>query len=85
MQAGGKMIEKIASAHGENPVEDRIIVGHYRDYAVIQDEIGKLFLIEDKNRILQSGELYMGTSLMPVSCLTVLEQEILYDQFGSEV
>ena len=79
------MIEKIVPAHGESPVEDRIIVGHYLDYAVIQDEMGKLYLTEDKNRILQNGDIYVGDNPRPISCLTVLEQEILYKQFGSEV
>ncbi|MDD6307698.1 MAG: hypothetical protein PUA75_12345 [Clostridiales bacterium] len=52
-----------------------MIVGHYLDYAVIRDELGKLYLNDDKDGILQTGDVYMGINPRSVSCLTVSEQK----------
>ena len=79
------MILKIEPANGEVVIKDRTVIGHYEKFAVIEDESGELYRTEDKERTLQSGELYMGADPEPVSCLPENEQRFIYGQFGSEV
>ena len=79
------MILKVEPANGEVVIKDRMVIGHYENYAVIEDESGELYRTEDKDCLLQSGELYMGANPEPVSCLPENEQIFIYGKFGSGV
>ena len=61
-----------------------IMIGKYKSYAIISDEIGQLFYKLDKNETLSLGEFCEEDNLFPIDNLDEFDRQEIIDIFGDD-
>lgn len=60
---------KVNPEYGAKITDEKVVIGHFKNFAIIEKEDGELFYIVDQNKNLEIGEYVSGNIFRPVSSL----------------
>jgi hypothetical protein len=64
--------------------EEYIVIGSFRDYAIVKNETDDLFVLPDEEKILKEGDLCTGKLLIPLGQLPETVRTAIYGFAGRE-
>lgn len=78
MEAAAVIVYKQAEDNSQ-VMEEYMVIGRFRDYAVVKDEIDGIFCMKDENKILSEGDLCSGKLLISMEGFSAADREAVYN------
>lgn len=65
--------------------DDYVVIGRCLNYAIVKNEVGNMYYLDDENAVLEEGDICTGEFLKPIDELPGIIKEVVIMTYGNEV